>query len=387
MDDYDIIDEACPKCGHNPTHVRGCLVVGCEDGMINLYDEDPIFFAPGEYQPCRECHGTGVDWWCPECGADCEIEERRKSARPDRKGGEEWFSLECVGLVPRGDIRSVSAASLPVRECLPMNKIETIRKIWAMATKHCRVCPYTGHNPDELGLLIAEYYTSTAGQKYYDFLGDSKNSWENMSARDRFIEIVESSWRIADCGCGAGGLASEIASRYPEKWMYAMDISGHAFSKLFERTQKVVWNKASVLSLPYGDESMDMIISRFVIEHVVDPRRLISEAFRVLRPGGVLYMTYAQLLLKVKLSVAIREIILSIVKPDHITHLMPQIDDETMGNSDRDAVYLSTPWSITRMLTQAGFTVELSRWSQSLVIARKVESLPQTTNKVVDRDS
>jgi SAM-dependent methyltransferase len=43
--------------------------------------------------------------------------------------------------------------------------------------------------------------------------------------------------------------------------------------------------------LPYPDAAFDLIVSMDVIEHVPDPVPWVKEALRVLRPGGVLYLT------------------------------------------------------------------------------------------------
>lgn len=48
---------------------------------------------------------------------------------------------------------------------------------------------------------------------------------------------------------------------------------------------------ASVTALPFADESIDRISSNSLFEHVAYPHDIIREAFRVLRPGGVLVTT------------------------------------------------------------------------------------------------
>jgi SAM-dependent methyltransferase len=42
--------------------------------------------------------------------------------------------------------------------------------------------------------------------------------------------------------------------------------------------------------LPFQDNSIDSLIYQAVLEHVQDPRRVIDEATRVLKPGGYLYL-------------------------------------------------------------------------------------------------
>jgi uncharacterized protein YbaR (Trm112 family) len=46
---------------------------------------------------------------------------------------------------------------------------------------------------------------------------------------------------------------------------------------------------ASATALPFRDESIDRISSNSLFEHVAYPHEILREAFRVLRPGGVIY--------------------------------------------------------------------------------------------------
>ncbi len=70
MSDWEYSDESCPKCGQQMA-TRSCDVIGCDDGYIDEYDDDPINFAEGEsYERCSECRGTGIHEWCRECGWD-----------------------------------------------------------------------------------------------------------------------------------------------------------------------------------------------------------------------------------------------------------------------------------------------------------------------------
>lgn len=70
-EDYEIdYENSCPKCGHSPIHCRDCTNF-CDEGYFDESEDDPINFYPGESErKCEECKGTGVEIWCPHCGAN-----------------------------------------------------------------------------------------------------------------------------------------------------------------------------------------------------------------------------------------------------------------------------------------------------------------------------
>jgi SAM-dependent methyltransferase len=50
--------------------------------------------------------------------------------------------------------------------------------------------------------------------------------------------------------------------------------------------------RASGLQLPLGDGSLDLCISSNVLEHVPDPERMAGEMLRVVRPGGLVWLSW-----------------------------------------------------------------------------------------------
>ena len=68
IDDVEYGDIACPKCGSYNTRWQRCDQ--CEDGYINRYDEDPLWYDEDDCSVCEECRGHGCHSWCVNCGFD-----------------------------------------------------------------------------------------------------------------------------------------------------------------------------------------------------------------------------------------------------------------------------------------------------------------------------
>jgi SAM-dependent methyltransferase len=102
--------------------------------------------------------------------------------------------------------------------------------------------------------------------------------------------------RVLDAGCGGGGTALSLA----EESAFAVGLDLEArFSGSGTRLQaeKGISNAGFVQGdgarLPFRDGSFDLVFSHSVIEHVVSAEGYLRECHRVLRPGGVLYLSTA----------------------------------------------------------------------------------------------
>lgn len=100
------------------------------------------------------------------------------------------------------------------------------------------------------------------------------------------------SYRVLENGCGRGGLAHWLAGQHPALLVPA-DFSPVAVAKARElsRESAARFLVADITKLPHPDRSFDIAISCETIEHVLDPALAVQELSRVLRPGGLLYLT------------------------------------------------------------------------------------------------
>jgi SAM-dependent methyltransferase len=89
--------------------------------------------------------------------------------------------------------------------------------------------------------------------------------------------------RVLEVGCGAGGMAERVRDELGAQ-IVAVDSS----ERMVELTRQrgIESYVADVQELPFGDGEFDCVFAGWVLYHVLDRARAISECARVLRPGG-----------------------------------------------------------------------------------------------------
>lgn len=99
--------------------------------------------------------------------------------------------------------------------------------------------------------------------------------------------------RVLDAGCGTGALARRLLQLQPQLDLTLVDFSPRMLARAADLPGEHV--VASVLDLPLGDASFDVVVSAWVIETVTDPMRAVREYLRVLAPDGDVVYTFCSL--------------------------------------------------------------------------------------------
>jgi SAM-dependent methyltransferase len=110
---------------------------------------------------------------------------------------------------------------------------------------------------------------------------------------------------VLDLGCGDGAFCAELASAGMEP--VGAEVAEAALARARERHPSLRFELVPAHGpLPLGDAAFDVVWASEVIEHVADTARWLSEARRVLRPGGTLLVTtpYHGRLKNVRLALA-----------------------------------------------------------------------------------
>lgn len=94
---------------------------------------------------------------------------------------------------------------------------------------------------------------------------------------------------LLDIGCGTGELLHQILQRYDDMKIYGLDISNEMLAVAEQKLNGYAeLTQGDSQYLPYGDESMDMIICNDSFHHYPEPLEVIKEIYRVLKKQGVL---------------------------------------------------------------------------------------------------
>jgi len=95
--------------------------------------------------------------------------------------------------------------------------------------------------------------------------------------------------KVLDLGCGDGSLSFLIAEKGAEVSGVDNDEIGLEFAR--KNVPKADFVNASAYNLPFKDEFFDVVVSCEVIEHLEEPEKMLSEAMRVLKKGGMIVLT------------------------------------------------------------------------------------------------
>jgi SAM-dependent methyltransferase len=106
---------------------------------------------------------------------------------------------------------------------------------------------------------------------------------------EHLVEFVRALPQVGDAldlGCGDGRLTAELRAAS----VVGADVSAVALARAARRVSQVVRVEPDE-PLPFGDGSFDLVLCAETLEHVRDVQLLLSEARRVLRPGGTFAVT------------------------------------------------------------------------------------------------
>lgn len=115
--------------------------------------------------------------------------------------------------------------------------------------------------------------------------------WRHLAPWVRQVE----DWQVLDVGCGHGLYSLELACR--GAILVGCDLQEEGLIVARQVAQRLglggrtTYSLADGTDLPWPDEQFDLVVCNCVLEHIADDQAALRSMARVLRPGGLLYLT------------------------------------------------------------------------------------------------
>ncbi len=141
--------------------------------------------------------------------------------------------------------------------------------------------------------------------KYYDTYqqGTNANSWEAGKRKRAYLyrtflrallPYVNNPSTVMEVGCGVGYMSWFLAHHWPKAQILAGDFSESAMN-IAQRNlgdiTNIVLSPVDAMSMQFEDETAELLICMDVVEHLPQPMMFFNEAYRVLKPNGILFIS------------------------------------------------------------------------------------------------
>jgi len=102
----------------------------------------------------------------------------------------------------------------------------------------------------------------------------------------RALELCPSG-RILDVGCGTGKMLRQIQGNYEK---YGVDIDGRLIEHARQHDDTSKYNVGDSNNLSYDPGFFDLVMCHSVLHHLTNPRQIIGEMLRVVKPNGAVFV-------------------------------------------------------------------------------------------------
>ncbi|MDD4096620.1 MAG: class I SAM-dependent methyltransferase [Oscillospiraceae bacterium] len=137
-----------------------------------------------------------------------------------------------------------------------------------------------------------EFEKSFAQGEYYDKQTQDKKHLEQILS---FLPAGKN-MSILDLGTGTGYLGFSIAEKYEDGTVIGLDVVENALKKNTKRAEEEGLTNIRFISydgmkFPFGDETFDLVVTRYSLHHFPIINDAFKEICRVLKPGGYLFLS------------------------------------------------------------------------------------------------
>ena len=154
---------------------------------------------------------------------------------------------------------------------------------------------------DHQKVAMVDHGSTDEFYQYYASASQSKETAERFASIQEVALRLHLEWNagkmgmleVADIGCGAGTQCLMWGSRGHR--VHGLDINepllNLARKRAAESEVEIDFRLGTATKLPWADEAMDICLVPELLEHVAEWEPCLVECARVLKPGGVLFVT------------------------------------------------------------------------------------------------
>ena len=155
---------------------------------------------------------------------------------------------------------------------------------------------------------------------------------------------------VLDVGASTGIIDNILAREFKEVVGIDIDEEAINYAQINFRQRNLKFKIGDVMKLDFPKNSFGVVVSAHVYEHVPDPKKLFSEIYRVLKPGGMCYLAAVNALWP--------------WEPHYDLPFLSWLP-KSLGNlyvrlTGKARVYYETPhnyWQLRAMIKDAGFKI------------------------------
>ena len=96
--------------------------------------------------------------------------------------------------------------------------------------------------------------------------------------------------KLLDIGSSTGIMTNLLSEHFSETIGIDIDEQGVKYSNENFKNEHLSFRIDDAMNLSFSDNSFDVVNCSHIYEHVPDSKKLMSEIYRVLRPGGVCFL-------------------------------------------------------------------------------------------------
>lgn len=165
-----------------------------------------------------------------------------------------------------------------------------------LAAKECRSDTEIVDPEKLIDVLLSLYERQLRGDDHPYLANHARLAWVRGHVRvfDWYSRYLRTPGAILDWGCHHGPDSCLLRARFGDSVdLYGCDFHGpDRFSAFRDYCGMQYRQLRDPFELPYGDQEFDAIVASGMLEHAAMDNVCLKEAYRVLKPGGRLVVTY-----------------------------------------------------------------------------------------------